>query len=80
MPDDPPHAVIPPRGYFSAAAACAWNTDPKGASGSWQGVLEHLHELSELGFTVAHGSLARVGTLRPLDLTAERVIPAMEKF
>jgi len=42
--------------------------------------IEHLHELSELGFTVAHGTLARVGTLRPLDLMAERVIPAIERF
>jgi F420-dependent oxidoreductase-like protein len=42
--------------------------------------IEHLHELSELGFTVAHGTLARVGTLRPLDLMAERLIPAVEKF
>jgi F420-dependent oxidoreductase-like protein len=42
--------------------------------------IEHLHELAELGFEVAHGSLARVGTMRPLDLLAERVIPAIEKF
>jgi F420-dependent oxidoreductase-like protein len=42
--------------------------------------IEHLHELSELGFTQAHGTVARVGTLRPLDLMAERVIPAVEKF
>ena len=42
--------------------------------------IEHMHELSELGFEVAHGTLARVGTLRPLDLMAERVIPAVEKF
>ena len=42
--------------------------------------IEHMHELSELGFTVAHGTLAQVGTLRPLDLMAERVIPAIEKF
>ena len=42
--------------------------------------IEHLHELSELGFTVAHGTLARVGTLRPVELMAERVIPAVEKF
>jgi F420-dependent oxidoreductase-like protein len=42
--------------------------------------IEHLHELAELGFEVAHGSLARVGTMRPLDLMAERVIPALEKF
>jgi F420-dependent oxidoreductase-like protein len=42
--------------------------------------VEHLHELAELGFTVAHGSLAQVATLRPLDVMAEQVIPAIEKF
>ena len=42
--------------------------------------IEHLHELAELGFEVAHGSLAGVGTMRPLELMAERVIPAIEKF
>jgi hypothetical protein len=42
--------------------------------------IEHLHELAELGFTVAHGTLARVETLRPLELMAERVIPAIDKF
>jgi F420-dependent oxidoreductase-like protein len=45
-----------------------------------QETIEYLHELSELGFTVAHGSLAGIGSLRPLDLMAERVIPAIEKF
>jgi F420-dependent oxidoreductase-like protein len=42
--------------------------------------VEHLHELAGLGFTVAHGSLAQVGTLRPLEVMAEQVIPAIEKF
>ena len=42
--------------------------------------IEHLHELAGLGLRVAHGMLARVGTLRPLELMAERVIPAIEKF
>jgi F420-dependent oxidoreductase-like protein len=42
--------------------------------------IEQLHELSELGFTQAHGALAQVGTLRPIELMAERVIPAVEKF
>jgi F420-dependent oxidoreductase-like protein len=42
--------------------------------------IEHLHELSELGIQVAHGALAGVGSLRPLELMAERVIPAAGKF
>ena len=45
-----------------------------------QQTIDHLHELSELGFTVAHGSLEGAGTLRPLDLLGERVIPAIERF
>jgi alkanesulfonate monooxygenase len=42
--------------------------------------IEHLHELPELGFTVARGRLAGIGALRPVDLMGERVIPAIEKF
>jgi F420-dependent oxidoreductase-like protein len=42
--------------------------------------IEHLHRLAELGFTQAHGSLRGVSTPGQLDLLAERVIPAAEKF
>ncbi len=42
--------------------------------------IEHLHELSGLGFTVAHGRLLGIGALRPVDLMGERVIPPIEKF
>jgi F420-dependent oxidoreductase-like protein len=45
-----------------------------------QQIIEHLHELAELGFQVAHGTVIGVGTLRPLGLMAERVIPAISKF
>jgi F420-dependent oxidoreductase-like protein len=43
-------------------------------------VIEHLHELSELGIQVAHGTLIGAGSLYPLELMAEQVIPAAEKF
>ena len=42
--------------------------------------IEHLHELAELGVQVAHGSLTGVSTPLPLELMAERVIPAVSKF
>jgi F420-dependent oxidoreductase-like protein len=45
-----------------------------------QATIEQLHELSEMGFTVAHGSLIGVSKPRQFDLFAERLIPAMEKF
>jgi F420-dependent oxidoreductase-like protein len=42
--------------------------------------IEGLHELAEAGFTVAHGSLKRVSEPGVLDLFAEKIIPAIEKF
>jgi F420-dependent oxidoreductase-like protein len=42
--------------------------------------IEHLHQLAGLGIQVAHGTLVGVGSLHPLELMAERVIPAVEKF
>jgi F420-dependent oxidoreductase-like protein len=42
--------------------------------------IENLHEIAELGFTQVHGSLLRVSEPGTLDLFAERVIPAVEKF
>lgn len=42
--------------------------------------VESLHQIAELGFTQAHGSLRRVSEPGTLDLFAERVIPAVEKF
>jgi F420-dependent oxidoreductase-like protein len=42
--------------------------------------IEHLHELAELGVQVAHGTVIGAGSLRPLDLMAEEVIPAASTF
>src|SRR5450631_1168945 len=38
-----------------------------------EATIEHLHELAELGIQVAHGTLADVGSLRPLEFMAERI-------
>ena len=43
-------------------------------------VIEHLHEISELGIEVAHGTLIGAGSLKPIDLMAEQVIPAAARF
>ena len=45
-----------------------------------QRTIESLHEVAEMGFTVAHGSLLGVSKNRQFDLFAERIIPALEKF
>jgi F420-dependent oxidoreductase-like protein len=38
--------------------------------------IEHLRELAALGIDVAHGTLVDAGSLRPLTLMADQVIPA----
>jgi len=43
-------------------------------------VIERLHQVAELGFSQVHGSLLRVSKPGQLDLLAEKVIPAVEKF
>lgn len=45
-----------------------------------QQTIENLHELSQLGFTVAHGTLLGVSRARQFDLFAERIIPALAAF
>ena len=39
--------------------------------------IEHLHALAALGFQVAHGTVVDVGSLRPLEPMAARVLPAL---
>ncbi len=41
-------------------------------------LIDHLHELADLGIEVAHGGLKDVESMRPLELMAERVIPALQ--
>ncbi len=42
--------------------------------------IAHLRELADLGIEVAHGTVIGAGSLRPLELMAERVIPAVADF
>ena len=43
-------------------------------------LIEQLHRVAELGYSQVHGSLLRVSKPGQLDLLAEKVIPAVEKF
>ncbi len=45
-----------------------------------QQTIDHLAELGELGVQVAHGTVIGAGSLRPLELMAEQVIPAVAGF
>jgi F420-dependent oxidoreductase-like protein len=42
--------------------------------------IERAHQIAESGFSVVHGSMVNVSKPGQLDLLAERVIPAIEKF
>jgi F420-dependent oxidoreductase-like protein len=74
------HCAAEGRDYDTIEKTVQVRFDPGENGERVQQTIEHMHELSELGFEVAHGTLARIGTLRPLDLMAERVIPPVEKF
>jgi F420-dependent oxidoreductase-like protein len=55
-----------------------YDLGPRGENVS--ATIEQLHALAESGFTVAHGSLRRVSEPGVLDMFAERIVPAIEKF
>jgi F420-dependent oxidoreductase-like protein len=42
--------------------------------------LEDLHDLAELGFTVAHGRVADVAQLTPLEILGQEVVPVAADF
>jgi F420-dependent oxidoreductase-like protein len=43
-------------------------------------IIEQLHELSELGFSVAHGSLLNISQPGQLDIFLEQLVPAVARF
>ncbi|MCW2542196.1 MAG: Luciferase-like monooxygenase [Frankiales bacterium] len=45
-----------------------------------QQTIEHLHELAELGIQVGHGTVIGAGSLRPLELMGEQIVPAVSAF
>ena len=45
-----------------------------------EAILERLHGFAELGVTHVQGSLTDVGRLRPIEIMAEKVIPAASGF
>jgi F420-dependent oxidoreductase-like protein len=52
-----------------------------GASGeNVNKTIEYLHQVAELGFSQAHGSLINVSKPGQIDLLAEKIIPAAAKF
>ena len=42
--------------------------------------IELLHEISELGFSVAHGSLLKISEPGQLDIFLDQIVPAVAKF
>ena len=43
-------------------------------------IVEELRRLAELGFSVAHGQVARVSEITPLELIGSRVLPAVAEL
>ncbi|MDA8270958.1 MAG: LLM class F420-dependent oxidoreductase [Actinomycetota bacterium] len=40
-------------------------------------IIDHLHNLADIGIELAHGTVVGLGSMGPLELMAERVLPAL---
>jgi F420-dependent oxidoreductase-like protein len=74
------HCAAEGRDYASIEKTAQLRFDLGEHGENVQQTIEHLHELAELGIQVAHGAVIGAGSLRPLDLMAEQVIPAISAF
>ena len=74
------HCVTEGRDYAEIEKTAQTRFDLGENGENVQRTIESLHEVAEMGFTVAHGSLLGVSKNRQFDLFAERIIPALEKF
>ena len=74
------HCVTEGRDYAEIEKTAQTRFDLGENGENVQRTIESLHEVAEMGFTVAHGSLLGVSKNRQFDFFAERIIPALEKF
>jgi len=62
------------RDYAEIEKTVLFNFDPGPAGELCDEMLERLSAFSEMGFTVAHGSLVGVAAIRPLELLGEHLV------
>jgi F420-dependent oxidoreductase-like protein len=68
------HCADEDRDYDEIEKTVLFNFDP-GANGENSGeIIDKLGAFAEMGFSVAHGSVADVGSIRPLELIGEHII------
>jgi F420-dependent oxidoreductase-like protein len=71
------HCMAEGRDYAEIEKTVQTRFDLGGRGERVQETIEHLRQLAELGVQVAHGTVVGAGSLRPLELMAEQVIPAV---
>ncbi|MCU1492733.1 MAG: putative monooxygenase [Acidimicrobiaceae bacterium] len=74
------HCAAVGRDYEEIEKTVIMVLDPGPAGENVDALLEQLQELAALGITHAHGQVPRVATLAPIQLFAERIIPAAAEF
>jgi F420-dependent oxidoreductase-like protein len=74
------HCVNEGRDYAEIEKTAQVRYDLGGSGENVNQTIEQLHQIAELGFAQVHGSLLRVSEPGQLDLLAEKVIPAVDKF
>jgi F420-dependent oxidoreductase-like protein len=74
------HCATEGRDYADIEKTVQTRFDLGGRGERVPATIEHLHDLAELGVQVAHGTVVGAGSLHPLELMAEQVIPTVSGF
>ena len=74
------HCAREGRDYDTIEKTVYYPFDPGENGAEVNKIIDQLGQFAELGFTTAIGSLARVWEITPLEIMAERVIPAAAKL
>jgi F420-dependent oxidoreductase-like protein len=71
------HCEAEGRSYDDIEKTVLYNFDVGEHGENVERIVNDLRSLSELGFTLAHGQVANVSSLRPLEIIGKEVVPAV---
>jgi alkanesulfonate monooxygenase SsuD/methylene tetrahydromethanopterin reductase-like flavin-dependent oxidoreductase (luciferase family) len=71
------HCEAEGRSYDDIEKTVLYNFDVGEHGENVERIVNDLRGLSELGFTLAHGQVANVSSLRPLEVIGKEVVPAV---
>jgi F420-dependent oxidoreductase-like protein len=74
------HCEAEGRSYDDIEKTVLYNFDVGEQGENIERIVNDLRALSELGFSLAHGQVKNVSSLRPLDIIGKEIVPAVSAF